>query len=226
MGFPIGARYAHPDYGYADDRRLAAEHLQPGRVYTVLRLDVDGFHSSLRLDEPGIRDIEFNAVLFEAAALPSFDAWDEPQEDATPAPRGLEDARAAFTEAAETWAVTPGVTLGMLSGTGPVTAYFGLLLLAAVDAALRHHEPEHFYGNASTEEEPHACPHAPGAACHFEDDGEWLCKEKPEGTVCCSCTEDGLPVAWPCPEYAAILAALGGEKHLAARSTGKEGSGD
>lgn len=82
-------------------------------------------------------------------------------------------------------------------------------LLAAVDAALASHEPYPLYGNAATEDEPGCCPHDPDADCHFEgDDGDWLCRCRPEGAVCTSCTEDGLPVAWQCHEYAAILAAI------------------
>jgi hypothetical protein len=79
----------------------------------------------------------------------------------------------------------------------------------AVNAALRFHERTALYGNAATEGEPGNCPHDPDDALHFEGDGEWLCEGRPEGAVCSTCTEDGLPVAWPCPEYAAITAALG-----------------
>jgi hypothetical protein len=88
-------------------------------------------------------------------------------------------------------------------------------LLAALDAALRHHRPEHLYGNAATEGEPDACPHDPDSALHFEaadGSGEWLCEGKPEGVVC-SCTEtsDGERIPYPCDELAGILAALTGK---------------
>lgn len=88
-------------------------------------------------------------------------------------------------------------------------------LLAAVDAALEHHERVPLYGNASTEVEPGACPHDPDSGLHFEADdgsGEWLCEGKPEGAVCSTCVdgEGGERLPWPCDEYAAILAALTG----------------
>jgi hypothetical protein len=87
-------------------------------------------------------------------------------------------------------------------------------LLAALDAALRFHERTALYGNAATDDEPGACPHHPDSPLHFEDgdgSGEWLCEGKPEGAACSTCTEDGLPVAFPCAEYSAILAALTGK---------------
>lgn len=86
-------------------------------------------------------------------------------------------------------------------------------LLAALDAALSHHERIPLYGNAATEDEPGACPHDPDSGLHFEsDDGEWLCEGKPEGAVCSSCVdgEGGERLPWPCDEYAGILAALTG----------------
>ena len=88
-------------------------------------------------------------------------------------------------------------------------------LLAAVEAALGHHKRVPLYGNAATGDEPGACPHDPDSPLHFEDgdgSGEWLCEGKPEGAACSSCTEDGLPAGWPCPEYSAIAAALTGKK--------------
>jgi hypothetical protein len=86
------------------------------------------------------------------------------------------------------------------------------LLLAAVNAALACHQRTDLYGNAATGDEPDACPHDPDDALHFEGDCEWLCEGKPEGAACSSCTdEDSVPVEWPCPEYAAILAALTGK---------------
>jgi hypothetical protein len=90
-------------------------------------------------------------------------------------------------------------------------AHQGERVLAATEAALRHHHRTSLYGNAATDDEPGACPHDPDSPLHFEGDGEWLCEGKPEGAVCSACTEDGLPVAWPCPEYSAIAAALTGK---------------
>jgi hypothetical protein len=100
------------------------------------------------------------------------------------------------------------------------TAWLGKLREAlapqarAAAAALGFHERVPLYGNAATGDEPAACPHDPDDALHFEDagePGEWLCRGKPEGAACSSCAEDGLPVAWPCPEYSAIAAALTGK---------------
>jgi hypothetical protein len=75
MGFPIAARFAHPDAGWADDQKLAAQHLKPGEVYVVRRLEVGSSSSTLRLDVPGARDIDFNTVMFEAAEAPHD--WDD-----------------------------------------------------------------------------------------------------------------------------------------------------
>jgi hypothetical protein len=88
-------------------------------------------------------------------------------------------------------------------------------LLSAIDAALKHHQPEPLYGNAATEGEPGACPHDPDSPLHFDaadGSGDWLCEGRPEGVVC-SCTEssDGEQVPWPCDEVADILAALTGK---------------
>jgi hypothetical protein len=93
-------------------------------------------------------------------------------------------------------------------------------LLAALEAAGRHHRPEHLYGGAATEGEPDACPHDPDSPLHFEaadGSGEWLCEGKPEEVVC-SCAEsaDGERVPYPCDEVADILAALTGKEKASA----------
>jgi hypothetical protein len=83
MGFPIEARFAHPDGGYEGDQRQAAEHLTPGEVYTVVRLEVGRSSSRLFLDIPGGPFDGFNTVMFEAPDLPGldFDDDDEPEAD-------------------------------------------------------------------------------------------------------------------------------------------------
>jgi hypothetical protein len=69
VSFPIHARFAHPDAGYAIDQQTAAEHLEVGEVYTVERLEVGRSSSRLWLiDVPGVA---FNTVMFEAAT------WEE-----------------------------------------------------------------------------------------------------------------------------------------------------
>jgi hypothetical protein len=88
----------------------------------------------------------------------------------------------------------------------------GRRMLRTLEAALKFHQREPLYGNAATEEAPGNCPHHPDSPLHFEGDSEWLCEGKPEGAVCSACTEDGLPVEWPCPEYKAILAELTGKE--------------
>ena len=95
-------------------------------------------------------------------------------------------------------------------------------LLGAVEAALKFHERHPLYGNASTDDEPGACPHDPDAPEHFEDadePGKWLCLAKFEADACSGCTgtPDGEYADWPCPEYEAILAALKGEGDHAQR---------
>jgi hypothetical protein len=70
-GFPIAARFAHPDWGYPADQKLAAEHhLEPGKVYLLSCLVVGRSSSEVYLwDLPGVA---FNTVLFEAAEWPEF----------------------------------------------------------------------------------------------------------------------------------------------------------
>ncbi len=80
MGFPIAARFAHPDAGYKGDQDQAAEHLETGRVYMVQRLEVDRSSSRLFLDIPGAPVFGFNTVLFEAAEAPND--WDDDTEEA------------------------------------------------------------------------------------------------------------------------------------------------
>ena len=101
-------------------------------------------------------------------------------------------------------------THGLVTGTAR-------RLSRAVDAALACHQRVPLYGNAATEDDPQACSHSPDSDwdCHFEDPdgtGIQLCEGKPEGVVCGTCTEEGLPVAWPCPEYSAIAAARNGKE--------------
>lgn len=90
-----------------------------------------------------------------------------------------------------------------------------LKALAALDAALSHHQRVPLYGNASTDGEPGNCPHDPDdEGWHFEDpdSGEWLCQGRPEGVACsCTLSPDGERVPWPCDEARDILAALRGE---------------
>ncbi len=79
MGFPLHARFAHPDAGWKDQGRLAAEHLTLGEVYTVRTLEVGQSSSVLTLYEvPGHA---FNTVLFDAAPAPDFEDDDEPDPD-------------------------------------------------------------------------------------------------------------------------------------------------
>jgi hypothetical protein len=78
MGFPIAARFAHPDAGYKGDQDQAAEHLTPGAVYVVERLEVGRSDSRLFLGIPGGPVFGFNTVMFEAAETPND--WDDDDE--------------------------------------------------------------------------------------------------------------------------------------------------
>jgi hypothetical protein len=70
MGFPVCARFAHPDGGWPGEGARAAEVLTPGGVYTIRELIVGSSSSRMTFDEvPG----EFNSVLFE----PAYAEWDE-----------------------------------------------------------------------------------------------------------------------------------------------------
>lgn len=85
MGFPIAARFAHPDAGYKAEQERAATLLEPGKVYIVKRLDVGRSDSALTvwLDGAEGPTAEFSTVLFEPAATP--DDWedDEPKPEAS-----------------------------------------------------------------------------------------------------------------------------------------------
>jgi hypothetical protein len=62
-GFPVHARFAHPDWGYNGDQERAAEYLIPGRVYAIESMHVGRSASYLTLTAlPGV---QFNTVMFE-----------------------------------------------------------------------------------------------------------------------------------------------------------------
>jgi hypothetical protein len=69
MAFPIAARFAHPGDGYEADQKLAAEHLEPGRVYVVAGIDVGRSGSRLFLDIPDGPQFGFNTVMFDPASV-------------------------------------------------------------------------------------------------------------------------------------------------------------
>lgn len=82
MGFPLHARFAHPDAGWTGEGKMAAEHLTVGEVYTVRTLEVGRSSSVLTLYEvPGQT---FNTVLFEADKGPGFLDDDDDDEDDVP----------------------------------------------------------------------------------------------------------------------------------------------
>jgi hypothetical protein len=88
-------------------------------------------------------------------------------------------------------------------------------LLAAVEAALEHHQPVQLHGTVKDCQGYTACGHDEDydGDLHYEgDDGVWYCKDHPTVTVCSGCIgEAGASVLWQCPEYRDILAALTGE---------------
>ena len=95
MGFPIAARFAHPDGGYEGDQRLAAEHLTPGKVYIVIKLEVGRASSSLFLDIPEGPTFGFNTVMFEAADADDVDGaikWDDDDDEADEGDEGISTA--------------------------------------------------------------------------------------------------------------------------------------
>jgi hypothetical protein len=70
MGFPICARFAHPDAGWPGEGKQAASVLTVGEVYTIRELVVGSSSSYLTFTEvPG----QFNSTLFE----PAYAEWDE-----------------------------------------------------------------------------------------------------------------------------------------------------
>jgi hypothetical protein len=83
MAFPIAARFAHPGNGYEGDQRLAAEHLEVGKVYVVTRLEVGRSSSALFLDIPNGPTFGFNTVMFEPASVYDVDGAIGPDDDET-----------------------------------------------------------------------------------------------------------------------------------------------
>lgn len=81
MSFPIAAKFAHPENGYKGARELAAQHLEPGKVYCLRRLEVG--RSSSYLELWGFPGIQFNTVMFEAADWPDLDEGDDVEEAAS-----------------------------------------------------------------------------------------------------------------------------------------------
>lgn len=57
-------KFMHPYAGYPQDQRRAAGHLFQGRVYTVRKTQVDGFRTTVWLEEIP-QNIGFNSVLFD-----------------------------------------------------------------------------------------------------------------------------------------------------------------
>jgi hypothetical protein len=91
-------------------------------------------------------------------------------------------------------------------------------LTAALDAALKMHEPVKLYESAFDWQHNPICGHDPDVDgwddTHMEtvDDG-WVCLSKLLGTVCSTCStnpENGERRPWPCPEYEMVTAALSG----------------
>jgi hypothetical protein len=97
MAFPIAARFAHPGDGYEADQKLAAEHLEPGKVYVVAGIDVGRSGSRLFLDIPDGPQFGFNTVMFDPASV--FDEDDGGGRDLQ-----AEQGHAEFTG----WAEAPG----------------------------------------------------------------------------------------------------------------------
>ena len=91
------------------------------------------------------------------------------------------------------------------------------LAMDAVLAALKHHRPSQLYSTVENYKGEVVCGHGEDydGDLHFEgDDGLWYCKDHPTVTVCKTCCDGpsgDLMAEWPCPTYAAILAALTGE---------------
>lgn len=108
---------------------------------------------------------------------------------------------------------SPGICVRRCDDKWPCEAYRAA---AALDAALKRHQPRQLYGFIADENHPGRCPHDPDRDWdqHFEDDGMWYCRDKPVLQVCVSCADgpDGdMWAEWPCPTYADIATALLGE---------------
>ena len=92
------------------------------------------------------------------------------------------------------------------------------VLLAVVDAVLKHHQPKPLHGLAfgGLNHDKPLCAHDPDTDpdAHFEgDDGLWYCRGKIAGRACVSCADEDaadLWAEWPCPTYLAITTALTG----------------
>lgn len=95
MGFPIHARFAHPDYGLELEGRQATELLTVGEVYTVNGIQVGQSSSYLNFREvPGEW---FNTVLFEGVDSFAMDG-DEAEEVSMSEPTLAERLAASLAE--------------------------------------------------------------------------------------------------------------------------------
>lgn len=111
----------------------------------------------------------------------------------------------------------PGICVSRCTDKWPCEAYRSA---AALDAALRHHQPRQLYQMLTGAPAAPACEHGEDydGDAHFEaDDSYWYCRDKPTIKVCISCTDESdgdLWAEWPCPTYSDISAALLGRRSL------------
>ena len=57
------AKYSYPNNGYLSDQKLAKEHLEIGKIYSIKKIDVGDFSTKVWLRD--FPEIYFNSVLFE-----------------------------------------------------------------------------------------------------------------------------------------------------------------
>jgi len=55
--------FTNPDAGYKNDQETAAKHLIVNKEYTVIRTDIDNWHTDVILEEIG-EGVMFNSVMF------------------------------------------------------------------------------------------------------------------------------------------------------------------
>jgi hypothetical protein len=81
VAFATRARYAHPKWGFPQDRDLAAARLVPGRVYDITGVHVGDSRTGLWLAAADNPANGFNSVLFDPA-VPGDEDEDAPATDA------------------------------------------------------------------------------------------------------------------------------------------------
>jgi hypothetical protein len=104
-----------------------------------------------------------------------------------------------------------GICISRCPGAWPCTAHRAA---SALEAALRHHQPEQLYDTVTDYKGDVKCPHGEeyDGDLHFEAAGDWHCTAMPTVIVCKTCCDpddDTLRAPFPCETRKDIERELG-----------------